>query len=192
MQFQVPQFIETEDKIVGPFSLRQFAYVAAGAAVSALFYFTVQTWLWAIASIIIFALAGGLAFVKVEGRSLGSVIMSAAGFYWRPQTYIWQPDQPKNAPTESRAKTEDQSALEEVLLKAASSMKKTIARPTPLTREEASSGTMLHQAWEDVQTGAKFGKSPDARFLERKMAERYQIFRKLSGDRNVAKRVDYR
>ena len=34
MQYQVPQFIETEDKVVGPFSLRQFAYVGAAATKS--------------------------------------------------------------------------------------------------------------------------------------------------------------
>src|SRR5579864_1540697 len=119
MQFQVPQFIETEDKVVGPFTLRQFAYVGAGALVSALLYFTVQPWLWMVASLIILAFVGGLAFVKIEGRPLFDVLISAAGFYWKPQTYIWKNDQLKRAPTDDRAKTEEQSALEEVLLKAA-------------------------------------------------------------------------
>ena len=35
MQFQVPQFIETEDKVVGPLTLRQFMYIAGAGAASA-------------------------------------------------------------------------------------------------------------------------------------------------------------
>ena len=35
MRFQLPQFIETEVKIVGPFTLQQFLWVAGGAAFTA-------------------------------------------------------------------------------------------------------------------------------------------------------------
>ncbi|MBP6904759.1 MAG: PrgI family protein, partial [Candidatus Pacebacteria bacterium] len=31
MQFKVPQFIDIEDKVFGPFTFRQFAYLAGGA-----------------------------------------------------------------------------------------------------------------------------------------------------------------
>ena len=67
MQFQVPQFIETEDKIVGPFTLRQFMYVAGAGLGSAILYFTVATWLWFILTIILLGGAIGVAFVKVRG-----------------------------------------------------------------------------------------------------------------------------
>ena len=30
MQFQVPQFLDVEDKIVGPFTIKQFIYLAGG------------------------------------------------------------------------------------------------------------------------------------------------------------------
>ncbi|TSC61742.1 MAG: SsrA-binding protein, partial [Parcubacteria group bacterium Athens0416_74] len=30
MQFQVPQFIEVEDKIVGPLTFKQFVFIAGG------------------------------------------------------------------------------------------------------------------------------------------------------------------
>jgi hypothetical protein len=32
MQYQVPQFIEVEDKIFGPFTFKQFLYVVGGVA----------------------------------------------------------------------------------------------------------------------------------------------------------------
>jgi hypothetical protein len=31
MQFQVPQFLDVEDKIIGPFTIKQFLYLAGGA-----------------------------------------------------------------------------------------------------------------------------------------------------------------
>src|SRR5579872_2467120 len=94
MQFQVPQFIETEDKVVGPFSLRQFAYVGAACVVTAIFYFMVATWLAILAGIIFIGGALAVSFIKVEGRPLSTIIMSAANFYWKPQTYVWQPEHP--------------------------------------------------------------------------------------------------
>ena len=60
MQFQVPQFIETEDKIVGPFTLRQFIYVAGAGLGSVILYFSVATWLWLILTSS--SLAGRLAY----------------------------------------------------------------------------------------------------------------------------------
>jgi uncharacterized BrkB/YihY/UPF0761 family membrane protein len=75
MQFQVPQFIDTEDKIVGPLSLRQFGFIAAGGILSAILYFSVEPWLWVIGSIIIFGAAIALAFVKIEGRPFASVLV---------------------------------------------------------------------------------------------------------------------
>ena len=46
MQFQVPQFIETEDKIVGPLTLRQFLYIGAAGLLSFLLFFVLKIWFW--------------------------------------------------------------------------------------------------------------------------------------------------
>jgi hypothetical protein len=191
MQFQVPQFIESEDKIVGPLSLRQFGFMAAAFVLSAMLYFTVQTWFWALCSVFIVGAAAGLAFVKIEGRPLINIALSAFNFYWKPQTYIWKPEAPKLPVKEAVIKEESQSDLEEILSKAARAAKQ--PRPVPITREAASTGLSLHKAWEDVQTGASFQKkNSDRQFLERKMAERYQIFQQITGERKAARRVDYR
>jgi hypothetical protein len=206
MQFQVPQFIESEDKIVGPLSLRQFAYVAAGGAVSAFLYFFVQTWLWAFASLIIFAITIALAFVKIEGRPFVSVMISAFHFYWKPQTYVWQPEHPTIAPHKEVKKAAESSGLEEILESAAKRTQHIVSsalprsqpvieKPAekPLTRETIQTSNALHKSWEDVQTGAPLSrKTSDKQFLEKKMSERYQIFQRIAGDRQAAKRIDYR
>ena len=83
MQFQVPQFIDTEDRIVGPFTIRQFLYVASAGILSFILYFTVQTWLWAMGTIFLLAIALGLAFLKVEGRPLVHVLGRHASLFGR-------------------------------------------------------------------------------------------------------------
>jgi hypothetical protein len=54
-------------------------------------------------------------------------------------------------------------------------------------------GNSLHKSWENLQTGTPETKEiSDRQFVEKKMAERYQIFQRDSGDRMAARRVDYR
>lgn len=179
MQFQVPQFIETEDKIVGPFTMRQFIYVGIAGGISAMLYFTVQTLVWAIASIILFGGAAALAFIKIEGRPLFNVMTAALGFYWKPQTYLWQPEHPVIASVKSPINKEKGISFESIL-----------------------SGIALHKRWEKLQTAEKLPpekttektkKIPkEARAIEHKMSNRYQIFEKMTGDRDAARRIDYR
>ena len=86
-------------QIVGPLSLKQFAYVGAAGILSALVYFFAQTWLFVIAALIFFGIAGALAFVKIEGRPFVNILVSAFHFYWRPQTYVWQAEVEKKRST---------------------------------------------------------------------------------------------
>jgi hypothetical protein len=169
MQYQVPQFIETEDKIVGPFSIRQFAYVGAAAVVSGICYFLLQTWLFVIVALILIGGSLALSFVKINGRPLIKVGLSAFNYYWKPQMYVWKPDHPVAA---------QQSAP--------------IVRELPPI-ETIASGNSLHKSWESLQSGTPaVGKTSDRQFIEKKMTERYQIFQRQSGDRAAARRVDYR
>ena len=167
MQFQVPQFIETEDKIVGPLSLRQFIYVGVGFLIAALLYFVLQTWLWIFVAAISVGGAIAIAFVKIEGRPLANVITSAVSFYWNPQIYVWQPNHPSLPKTKT---VEEESGFVAALQKIAE-------------------GAALHKHWEKVQTGEKIS---DKQFAETKMNERYGIFTRITGDRSAGRRVDYR
>jgi hypothetical protein len=169
MQFQVPQFIETEDKIVGPLSLRQFGYIAAAAGISLLLYFFVATWLWFFLSLIVVGAGTGLAFVKINGKPLLKVISSAAGFYWRPQTYLWQ--------SENRAGKTEAELQSEI--------------GGGFSLENIVRGMALRNAWRQVEIGSR-ASAEKANLTLKRMKERYEIFRGLSGERKAAKRVDYR
>ncbi len=182
MQYQVPQFIETEDKVVGPFSLRQFAYVGAALLVSAICYFFLQTWLFAIIALILVGGSLALSFVKINGRPLVKVIVSAMNFYWKPQLYVWKPAYPvaqRRAPAAVRALPPMRAAR---------------SAETVRDTQAIAQGDSLHRSWEHLQTGtAVAAKEMSAhQFVEKKMAERYQIFQRQGGDRAAARRVDYR
>ena len=91
MQFQVPQFIETEDKIVGPLTLKQLGYVGPGALVIFFLYFVLDPLLWFLVAGIFTAIAVGLAFGKVNGRPMMSFVTAFMDSVWRPKVYVFRP-----------------------------------------------------------------------------------------------------
>ena len=90
MQFQVPQFIEHEAKIVGPFTLKQSLFTLIPAAAVFLLFFILPTTLWVILAILL--LGGGLAsaFLKVEGKPLPIIMMHFFRFSTSSKNYLWQ------------------------------------------------------------------------------------------------------
>ncbi|MDE2019655.1 MAG: PrgI family protein [Patescibacteria group bacterium] len=200
MQFQVPQFIETEDKMFGGIlTLRQFIYIAAGGGIAILLFFTVQTTVAVIFGLIAIGAAAAFAFIKIEGRSLSVVVMAAVGFYWKPQTYIWQPEYEavEIKAQNTRRKTQEVEptggfSLEKMLADMALKKQwKNEAEPEKpvITREAASAGMALHKKWQTMQTGEK---TKPEKIIERNMDNRYLIFERKTGERQAARRVDYR
>ncbi len=68
--YKIPQNIDVEDKIFGPFTLRQFLYILAGGTIIYLLFLTLGTNinLFAMASGPVFILTVALVFVKVNDR----------------------------------------------------------------------------------------------------------------------------
>lgn len=90
MRFEVPQFIEIEDKIFGPLTWKQFVYVAGGGGLAvALFFFT---------PFIIFVLLGLpiagitflLSFYPVNNRPFSVFLESAVGYLRGTKLYFWR------------------------------------------------------------------------------------------------------
>lgn len=107
MQFQIPQFIEVEDKIFGPFTFRQFIYMAGGAGAAYM--------LWRILPVIlalpligvIAGLAAALAFFKYNGRPF--ILALEHGFFYllHPKLYLWNNERKHGS---ARAKRSEVSA----------------------------------------------------------------------------------
>lgn len=91
-KYQLPQFIEHEAKVIGPFTLRRAGYLGAPLVVIFLLYFQMaeNLILFVAIALALEAMGAALAFVKIEGKSIPEVIMHMLFFASRPKTYIWK------------------------------------------------------------------------------------------------------
>ena len=98
MQFQVPQFIEVEDKIFGPLTFKQFVYVAGGAGACYIFFRIFPLFLAAPLIIATGGFAAALAFFEYNGRPFIHAIEH--GFYYliHSKLYLWNNKQKNKVP----------------------------------------------------------------------------------------------
>jgi hypothetical protein len=90
MEYQVPQFIEVEDKLVGPLTLRQFLYLAGSAGLCVVFFAYLSFFLAAIFSLPIAGLGIALAFYKVNGKPLVDVMEAGFNYYTSKRLMLWK------------------------------------------------------------------------------------------------------
>ncbi len=163
-QFQIPQFIEEEAKIVGPLTIKQFGYLAVAGGLSFGLFYLFTFFLWLIVSAILIGAAAALAFVKINGQGLPEILLAGFSFLWKPRRYVWQ--------RAMQQTTLDISDLEKI---------QTI-------RKSISISDKLKNIAVGVTTGKIFrgeGETPS------QPKERYQVVSYLTGEQKVAKRIDY-
>lgn len=91
MQYPLPQFLSIKPKVAGPFDFRQLAYIVGGALISAVFYFTISSVInFLIVSIPIMFISLILAFGKIKGFPIPTVIMRSFFFVFASKRYIWK------------------------------------------------------------------------------------------------------
>ncbi|MES2471025.1 MAG: PrgI family protein [Patescibacteria group bacterium] len=95
MRFQVPQFIEVEDKIFGPLTIKQFIYLAGGAGLSFLLYAFLPFFIAIIFIIPILIFSIALAFYKFNNKPFINVVEAAFKFMFASKLYIWKKDDSK-------------------------------------------------------------------------------------------------
>lgn len=90
MQFKVPQFLEIEDKIFGPFTFKEFAYLTGGAGLCFILYKLLGFLLGAIPIIAIAGLT--IALIRYRPNDKPFIDMIEAGFNYMTQSklYIWK------------------------------------------------------------------------------------------------------
>lgn len=93
MKFQLPQFIETEVKLVGPFTLRQFLWLGGGAALIFVLFLTLPI-LWSVMiAIPIGVVSIAFAFVKVGGVPLVTYAAYMLSYFLNPKKYVYKQDE---------------------------------------------------------------------------------------------------
>lgn len=89
-RFQIPQFIEIEDKVIGPFTIKQALYLGGGALLIVFLYMFLQPFLFWPLAIIVGAFASALAFLKINDQPFALILKNAASYILKPRLYIWK------------------------------------------------------------------------------------------------------
>lgn len=113
-QYKVPQDVEADDKLLGPFSFRQFVYLLIAAAFIALAVALFQIFpLLAIIPVPFILLLGALALPLKKDQPMEAYLVAVVSYYLKPRTRVWMPGQrestidvtaPKQVDDESRAR----------------------------------------------------------------------------------------
>jgi hypothetical protein len=95
MRYQVPQFIEVEDKIFGPFTFKQFAYMAGGAGLAFIAYRFLPIYASVFIIVPALALGAALAFYRMNGRPFIDMMESAFNYLLSSKLYVWKKEDRK-------------------------------------------------------------------------------------------------
>ena len=90
MQFKVPQFIDIEDKIFGPFTFHEFAYLVGGAGMIFVLYKILPLWIGIFIILPIVALTISLVFVKINSKPFVYYLQAFFTYLISHKLYIWK------------------------------------------------------------------------------------------------------
>lgn len=93
-QYKVPQDVEADDKLLGPFSFRQFVYLLVAGGLIALAVFLFQLFpLLAIIPIPPVLLFVALALPLKKDQPMETYLAAIVSYYLKPHTRLWTPGQ---------------------------------------------------------------------------------------------------
>ena len=90
MRFEVPQFIEIEDKIFGPLTWRQFLYLGGGVGAAVVIFLTLPFIVFAIVGLPIALLAAALSFYPVNNRPFSFFLEAVINYTTGDRLYLWR------------------------------------------------------------------------------------------------------
>jgi hypothetical protein len=89
MRFEVPQFIEIEDKIFGPLTWRQFVYLGGGVGAAVVMFLVLPTILAIILGIPLVLIAGALSFYPINNRPFSYFLEAVYNYITKDKLYLW-------------------------------------------------------------------------------------------------------
>ncbi len=125
MQFRVPQFIDIEDKILGPLTWKQFAYSLGAAGITYIsFRFTGSKFVGLLIAAPFVALFMSLAFVKINNQSFVDILEHAFNFFSKSGLYTWQRSEEKERRNETVTPRREESLIKTYTRKSLSDIAK--------------------------------------------------------------------
>jgi len=110
MQFIVPQFIDIEDKVIGPFTFKQFTYLAGGLGLAFTVYKLLPKIIAFPLGIGIIVLAAALTFYKINGKPFVFILQAFISFFFQSKLYIWRQKIKREEKTEETKPKETEQA----------------------------------------------------------------------------------
>jgi hypothetical protein len=92
MLFNVPQYIDVEDKIAGPLTGKQLLWMFGMGAVLLIMWGVLEKGVFFMAAAPVVGIFSALAFYKPHGQPLIKFIVWGISFAFRPKVYIWKRD----------------------------------------------------------------------------------------------------
>lgn len=89
-QYQVPQFIDRETRLLGPLTVRQTVVLGIIAAILFALYFVVNPFMLTAIAVVLISIGVIVAFLKINGRPLSSFLFSYLGYFVNPKKFIWE------------------------------------------------------------------------------------------------------
>ncbi|MDD5071403.1 MAG: PrgI family protein [Patescibacteria group bacterium] len=89
-QFTIPQFIDVEDKIIGPITTRQFIILLAGFLIMGISYKIFDFSLFLTISILTLIITGAFSFVRINGRPFHFFVLNVIQTIKRPGLRVWR------------------------------------------------------------------------------------------------------
>ena len=90
MQFKVPQFIDVEDKLFGPFTFHQFAYLVGGGGLVFILYRLLPLWIAILPIILVGGLSLLLVFYKINEKPFIFYLQAGVNYFVSSKLYIWK------------------------------------------------------------------------------------------------------
>jgi len=89
-QITVPQFLDVEDKIIGPITVRQFIELLIGGMVIFIFYKIFDFSLFVVSGLFVLALSVIFAFAKINGQSFHNFLLNLITTLRSPKLKVWR------------------------------------------------------------------------------------------------------
>ena len=90
MRFQVPQFVDIEDKIIGPLTLKQFLMYVVAVMVLTPVYMLADLGLLITIAIPVLGVAALFAHAKFYGQSFAAILMGGLSYIMGEKLFLWR------------------------------------------------------------------------------------------------------
>jgi len=90
MRFKVPQFIDVEDKIIGPLTFKQFIYLGGGLGICAVLFKFLYIYIAILLGLPVLAFAVALAFYRPNSKPFIELVQAYFEYMISSRLYVWK------------------------------------------------------------------------------------------------------